>query len=61
MACIVRWVDEDTIHFASVERQKSLERVQIIPVHDQVAVQRNRAKPPAPETIIPMDQRPVMH
>ena len=40
VADVVGWVNEDAVHLAGVERKESLEGVEIVPVDDQVAIER---------------------
>ena len=47
VAGVVGRVNEDTVHLARILGQERLERVQIVPVHDQVAVKGNRTDSPA--------------
>lgn len=43
VAGVVGRVDEDAVHLARVERQERLQRVQIVAVNDEIAVERNGA------------------
>jgi len=45
IAGVVRRVDENTVRRACAERQKGLKRVQIVPLHNRIAIERNRADP----------------
>lgn len=45
IAGVVGRVDEDAVHLAGIGGQKGLERVQVVAVNDQVAVQRRLADP----------------
>ena len=45
IAGVVRRVNEDAVDLPGMGRQQRLERVQIVPVDDQIAIQRDRADP----------------
>ena len=55
VACVVGRVDENQIHFTGVARQQALERVKVVTVNDQVAVEVRRSD----GLVGVCDQRPV--